>query len=241
MASTSPVDGLTNMALHHDQLRTPHVALGVECALAGGYPAGGTAATRKQRARSPRLIGVLVLLCLAAGLWQLGQAVYIHAKARLARYLIADAWQKTLAGQRAVKPWPWADTWPVARLTAPGAGEDVYILAGANGRAIAFGPGHVHGTPLPGAQGNSVIGGHRDTHFAFLRELKAGDELTVQREDGVVRRYRVSATQVVDKRDVHVARDTGDTRLTLITCWPFDALRAGGPERYAVMALAAEK
>ncbi len=29
---------------------------------------------------------------------------------------------------------------------------------------------------------------------------------------------------------------TGVTRLTLVTCWPFDALRAGGPERYVVIA-----
>jgi len=152
--------------------------------------------------------------------------------------LIANAWSKTLAGARAVKPWPWADTWPVARLTAPRSGEDVYVLAGANGRAIAFGPGHMHGTPLPGAAGNSVIGGHRDTHFAFLRELKVGDDITVQREDGGLRRYWVSDTQVVDKSDVHVARNAGPTRLTLVTCWPFDALRAGGPQRYVVTALA---
>jgi sortase A len=183
-----------------------------------------------------RAVACLALLCLTAGLWKVGAVLYIHAKAGLAQYLIADAWQKTLAGQRAVKPWAWADTWPVARLTAPRLGEDVLVLAGADGRALAFGPGHVHGTPLPGAEGNSVLGGHRDTHFAFLRELKPGDELTVQREDGTVRHYLVRYSQVVDKSAVHVMLDAADTRLTLVTCWPFDALRAGGPERYVVTA-----
>jgi len=190
-----------------------------------------------RRTAASGIIGALFVLCLGAGLWQFGQGVYIHVKARLAQYLIADAWGKTLAGQRAVKPWPWADTWPVARLHAPATGQSLYVLAGANGRTIAFGPGHMHGTPLPGAAGNSVIGGHRDTHFAFLRELKPSDALTVQREDGQWRRYQVSETKVVDKSDVHVARDDGATRLTLVTCWPFDALRAGGVQRYVVTAL----
>ncbi|MFN0302124.1 MAG: class GN sortase [Burkholderiales bacterium] len=186
----------------------------------------------------PRIATALLVTCLGAGLWQFGQGVYIHAKARFAQCLIADAWNKTLAGERAVKPWPWADTWPVARIDALATGDQLYVLSGADGRAIAFGPGHMHGTPLPGREGNSVIGGHRDTHFAFLRNLKRGDALTVQREDGVARHYRVSDMQVVDKSDIHVAANSGPTRLTLVTCWPFDALRAGGPERYVVSAMA---
>jgi sortase A len=218
--------------MSNDNFRTADVALGVECALPAGYAARRIA---KRGIRSG-LSGLLLAVCAAAGVWQFGQGLYIHAKAKLAQYLIAGAWDKTLAGRRAVKPWPWADTWPVARLQAPG--KALYVLAGADGRAIAFGPGHMHGTPLPGMPGNSVIGGHRDTHFAFLRELKSGDEFTVQRTDGGWRRYHVSATQVLDKNDVHVARNDGLTRLTLVTCWPFDALRAGGPQRYVVIAVA---
>lgn len=178
----------------------------------------------------------MLIVCFAIGAWQFGQGVYIYAKAHLAQVLIADAWQKTLAGERRVKPWPWADTWPVARLQVSAVKQDLYVLAGADGRAIAFGPGHMHGTPLPGSDGNSVIGGHRDTHFAFLRELKAGDELAVQRGDGQWRRYQVGEARVVDKSALHVARNDGQPRLTLVTCWPFDAVRAGGPERYVVTA-----
>jgi sortase A len=221
-----------SMEISGDIVRAQAVAVGVTHA----PPAGGTT-QRGARAVPARLTGWLLAACLVAGSWQLGQGAYIHAKARLAQYLIADAWNKTLAGQRAVKPWPWADTWPVARILAPSSAEQLYVLAGADGRTIAFGPGHLHGTPLPGTAGNSVIGGHRDTHFAFLRDLKHGDELTVQRADSALYRYRVSDMQVVDKSDVYVARNGGDTRLTLVTCWPFDALRAGGPQRYVVTAI----
>ena len=108
--------------------------------------------------------------------------------------------------------------------------------AGAHGAALAFGPGHATGTALPGDEGNSLIGGHRDTHLAFLGILKEGDEILVQRGDGVRVRYRVAGAQVIDRRDVWIASQDGPTRLTLVTCWPLDAWRAGGDARYAVTA-----
>jgi sortase A len=96
-------------------------------------------------------------------------------------------------------------------------------VAGADGAAMAFGPGHVSGTPLPGEAGNSVIGGHLDTHLAFLAKLKPGDMLIAERADGRRVSYRVSAMEVLD-------------RLTLVTCYPFDAWRAGGSQRYVLVA-----
>jgi sortase A len=81
-----------------------------------------------------------------------------------------------------------------------------------------------------------VIGGHRDTHLAFLRQVKRGDILRIDRRDGVRVDYRVTRLDVLDRRDTWVMRNDGRTRLTLITCWPFDALRAGGPQRYVVIA-----
>ena len=176
------------------------------------------------------------LLLLLAGMWQLGGGLTIRAKAILAQILVRDAWERTLIGERQAKPWPWADTWPVARLSVPEQRIDLFVLAGANGRTIAFGPGHVFGTAPPGEEGNSVIGGHRDTHLAFLRDTKPGTELRVQRPDGAWRRYRVEASAVLDAADLWVTRQDGPTRITLVTCYPFDALRPGGPQRYVVFA-----
>ena len=203
------------------------IPLGVECAL----PFLRTAPQRRNGAWT-----VVSVLLLALGGWQFGQGAYIYAKAQLAQWLVAQAWERTLAGERQVKPWSWADTWPVARITMPELKVDLYVLAGASGRTIAFGPGHMAGTPLPGAAGNSVIGGHRDTHLAFLRKVARGQELIVQRADGRRVSYRVAGAQVLDKTDTAVIANDGDTRLTLITCYPFDALRAGGRERYVVSA-----
>jgi sortase A len=188
------------------------------------------------RARRKRVLPWLVAFLAFAGALQFGQGIYIHAKAQLAQVLLERAWQRTLAGETAVKPWPWADTWPVARLVAPAQRAEYLVLAGASGRSIAFGPGHMDGTPLPGAAGNSVIGGHRDTHLAFLRHVKRGETITVERANGMRTDYRVIELDVLDRRDTGVTQNEGPSRLTLITCWPFDALRAGGPQRYVVIA-----
>ncbi len=203
------------------------VALGVECALP---PLEWRAAPRRHG------LHWMAALLLVAGAIQFGQGAWIHAKAQLAQVLIERAWSRTLDGETAVKPWPWADTWPVARLEAPAQGVSLLVLAGASGRTIAFGPGHQDGTALPGARGNSVIGGHRDTHLSFLRHVRKGEVLRVHRADGTRAEYRVAQLDVLDKSDTWVTRNTGGTRLTLVTCWPFDALRAGGPERYVVIA-----
>jgi sortase A len=204
----------------------PDLGWGAECA----WPA----ATPKPRGTWPWRSLALALLLIGA--LQFGHGAWIQAKAWLAQELIAHAWARTLKGETDVKPWPWADTWPVARLSAPGLGVDRYVLAGANGSAIAFGPGHLSGTPAPGDAGNSVIGGHRDTHLAFLKNVKPGDELLVERADGTRVVYQVRDALVLDKRDVWVAKQEGPNRLTLVTCYPFEALRAGGPQRFVVFA-----
>jgi sortase A len=160
----------------------------------------------------------------------------IWLKAQLAQYLLRQAWAATGAGGGAVKPWPWADTWPVARLLAPRHGVDLIVLADVSGRTMAFGPGHVPGTAPPGAPGHTVLTGHRDTAFRFLRALAAGDELRVVAPGGGQRRYAVVEALVVDAGDTWVLRETPEDRLTLVTCYPFDALVPGGPLRYVVRA-----
>ncbi|MDQ2870879.1 MAG: class GN sortase [Acidobacteriota bacterium] len=171
-----------------------------------------------------------------AGVLLLSQGGWIYLKARLAQVLLHRAWERTLAGERAVKPWPWADTWPVARLTVPRAGADAIVLAGASGRTLAFGPGHLDGSAAPGALGNCVFSAHRDTHFAFLRGLAAGQEIRVQGPDGRTTVYRVTAAQIVDRSVTAALEATPGQTLTLVTCYPFDAIVPGGRLRYVVRA-----
>ncbi len=181
-------------------------------------------------------IKVLLLLLPLCGMWQIGSASYIHAKAILAQVLLETAWDETRNGQLGVKPWPWADTWPICRLTVPRLGIDRIVLAGASGSSLAFGPGHLFGSSSPGQQGNTVIAGHRDTHFRFLKAIQQGEIIHLQTVTGDTLQYEVIETKVVHKREAEYLVSTQEDKLTLITCYPFDAIRPGGPLRYLVIA-----
>jgi sortase A len=184
-----------------------------------------------------RKLVVLGLLA-ACGLALTVQAAWIPAKAGLAQALFHRAWDRAQEGEARPAPWPWADTWPIARLSAPVRGRTVFVLAGASGRTLAFGPGHVDGTARPGTLGNSALAGHRDTHFAFLKELEKGELLELETADGQVHRYRVTGARVVHESDTSVLAPVAEERLTLITCHPFDAVVPGGAMRYVVTAAA---
>jgi sortase A len=186
--------------------------------------------------RLPRWpVAVLATLLLALAAWQLASATWIRAKAVVAQHLIAAAWDRARTGG-ASRPWPGADLQPVARLTVPAHGVTLHVLAGTSRRSLAFGPGHVAGTALPGADGNSVIVAHRDTHFAFLRNLRQDEEMAVEDTRGRTTRYRVREVTVVDKHATRLLDAAESAQLTLITCWPFDAVQPGSAQRYVVIA-----
>ncbi len=187
--------------------------------------------------RRRRLIAGAFITLLIVGTYQLGQAGWILAKAQLAQVLISDAWQDNQkAGRVVAKPWSWADTSPVARLKFIRQQKDMVVLSGDSGRILAFGPGHDPNTPLPGNGGNSVISGHRDTHFSLLEDIKHGDLVCVQTIGGETVHYEISATRIVDQSQIEVTYDNGLDELTLITCWPFKALAPRGPQRFVVSA-----
>lgn len=183
-----------------------------------------------------RRIAALVLL--VVGCVCLAHAAWIPAKARLAQLLLARAWERSRTQGVDVPPWPWADTHPVARLSVPRLGIERMVLAGISGRTLAFGPGHYDGSAEPGRRDNVVLAGHRDTHFAFLRELAPGDEIFLEARSGARQRFRVERAQVLHEREGAVMEPTGRAELTLITCYPFDAVVPGGPLRYVVQARA---
>ena len=173
------------------------------------------------------LAGLLGLVLAAQGLW-------MPLKAALAQVLLERAFARLLAGEGDVKPWPWADFQPAARLSAPGLGDRAVVLRGASGQALAFGPGHLAGTPEPGEPGLAVYAGHRDTHFAFIGALRPGDELVVERPGGTFR-FRTTATEVVRWDAPGLSAQEPGRGLVLASCWPLDSM-VPGPWRYLVRA-----
>lgn len=171
----------------------------------------------------------------AAGLALTGHGLWIHAKAALAQALLSRAFAATLAHGEPVRPWPWADTWPVARLSVPRLRAEAIVLAGSHGQALAFGPGQLEGTPPAGERGVTVFAAHRDTHFDFLKKITPGDTIIVTRSDGRTIRYRAGAGAVVRFDAAGIDPLAAGSHLVLATCWPFDAVTPG-PLRYLLWA-----
>jgi sortase A len=178
-----------------------------------------------------RRSGFGLLLAAAAALAV--DALWIHAKAALSQVLLRQAWAEAQSDGGTHRPWPWADTHPVALLRMRELDVEQVVLAGDDGRTLAFGPGWAPASATPAAGGTVVFSGHRDTHFAWLRQLVQGDQVEVESLGGL-RRYKVAETRIADSRTERVAIDPERSELLLITCWPFDAVQAGGPMRYVV-------
>ncbi|SFN85988.1 sortase A [Bradyrhizobium sp. Ghvi] len=182
----------------------------------------------------PRFISPFALALIGAILF--GDGVYIHAKAWLAQVLLERAFERSVATGETVKPWPWADTWPVARIEVKRIGASAIVLEGTSGQALAFGPGHVERTAAPGERGVAVYAAHRDTHFRFLRNVSVGDVIEITRRDGKHLLYRTDSSAVVRFDASGIDPATRDFEMVLSTCWPFDAVTSG-PERYILHAV----
>jgi len=179
----------------------------------------------------------LAIVGLVIGTLLLVRGAWIPLKAYVAQILIEQAWSESLQSQSDVKAWPWADTMPIARLYHPRLQVSQVILAGVSGQSLAFGPGHDSSSALPGKSGNTVVAGHRDTHFAFLKDIRENDQLIIENTQGEKVKYIVQSSDIVSANDLYLQQTT-EHWLTLITCYPFDAIQPGGELRYVVFAKA---
>jgi sortase A len=189
--------------------------------------------------RFDALLKALAVVALAVGAIGVSAAAWINVKAEAAQFLIGAAWHRERgSSSREAAPWPWADTRPIAKLTwgEGRAASTLMVLEGSSGRNLAFGPVHDPASVAPGAVGNSVIEGHRDTHFKILRNASLGDQFTIETVDGIIERFVVTDVRVVDSRQTRIVLTADVAQLTLVTCYPFDAVNPGGPLRWVVTA-----
>lgn len=178
-----------------------------------------------------RVLPTLILgaLCLM-GLALILRGAVIPAKAVVAQMLLNRAFDQSLAEHRPVKPWPWADTAPVARISLARLGVSEIVLSGGTGQAMAFGP-----TLLTGRPQVVLMAAHRDTHFAFLKDVKRGDLIEVQSVRGEIKRYRMTGSQIVQWDRFAYPGNPARPLLGLSTCYPFGAT-AHGRLRYVAWA-----
>jgi sortase A len=169
--------------------------------------------------------GVLI----AFGAFLLGRGVREILEWQVAQRTAAGRFQEAA---HAVRPPQLGE--PVARLSISRLGTDLYVFEGTDDKDLRLGPGHMPGTAMPGAKGNCVIAGHRDTHFRALKDIRQGDEIVLQTARGRFV-YTVDNTAIVRPTNTASLQPTRSGVLNLITCYPFYYL-GNAPKRFIVTA-----
>ncbi len=122
----------------------------------------------------------------------------------------------------------------VARLSIDRLDSHWVVVEGAEKQELERAPGHLVDTALPGSRGNCVIAGHRDTQFRVLRNVKIGEDITVE-SGGRTFVYRVTDRKVVAPTDTRSLGATPNATLTLVTCYPFYYV-GPAPKRFIIRA-----
>lgn len=180
----------------------------------------------------------------AAGLILLGYVFLIALQARLYEFR-AQQYLNSAALSRLEKPQPTlresASTEPLllegdilGRMEIPRLKVSATILQGTKAPTLRLGVGHVNGTVLPGAPGNSAIAGHRDTFFRALKDIHPNDEIVISTAVGPSF-YQVDWAKVVHPDDLTVLNPSDGSALTLVTCYPFHYF-GPAPDRFIVRA-----
>tara|TARA_R110002167_G_scaffold1108_5_gene4785 strand:+ start:19521 stop:20165 length:645 start_codon:yes stop_codon:yes gene_type:complete len=202
----------------------------------------GNNVTRK-RSTALMAIGLLIIGALLSI-----QASWLPAKAWLSQQLIQRSWQQSMLAQEntanvnnkqiAIKPWPWADTFPIAELVFQRLDKSLVVLNGGDPTTLAFSAGAI----APFNQANStkpfVVAGHRDSHFSFLKEVAMKDIISLTDTQGRDQLYQVERIDIVDATSGQLPLRADESNLVLITCYPFEGLGNDASERYVITASA---
>jgi sortase A len=187
---------------------------------------------KSNRVNSKWVVTVIILLAAAIIL----HSLWLPSKAWLSEQLIYHSWQQTKLNQKAVKPWPWADTVPFAKLSIERLNRSLILLKGADPTSLAFSAGAMHQFSTFDKHSPIVIAGHRDTHFSFIEEVKMKDIISLSDQYGRNHLYEVDELNIVDSEHSELIIEPLTNDLLLVTCYPFNALDAGGSLRYVVKA-----
>ncbi|XPF94528.1 class GN sortase [Colwellia sp. RE-S-Sl-9] len=176
-----------------------------------------------------------LVLCVIAIL-VIAHSMYLPAKAWLSQQLIAYSWEASQITKKPSPPWPWADTTAIAKMSIPRLNKSLVLLQGTDPTTLAFSAGVMHQYSRLKSNNPFVVAGHRDTHFSFLQDIKMKDVIAINDIHGNTQLYEVENIDIVDSDETPLLLDVEDPNLLLITCYPFNALRAGGSLRYVVRA-----
>jgi sortase A len=169
-----------------------------------------------------RRLAWLGIAAAAFGLARLDSAPLDRFTTRVAQTRLQHAWHPVPSSPADAAARCAARPCAVARLIVPAQRTERIVLSQAAHRASAAGWGHLIGTPLPGAEGNTVFHAYQREDARLLLALAPGDALVVELPDARQFVYRVDAIDTADRRHVRVVYDTRAAQLTLIARHPDD-------------------
>jgi LPXTG-site transpeptidase (sortase) family protein len=154
---------------------------------------------------------------------------------RAQHQLAAQLDDPTIAGQ--VAHGVVGDGQALGHIRIAAIGVDMVLVQGTDAGALAKGPGHYPGTPMPCTTGDVAVAGHRTTFlhpFYNLNELRAGDVISITTPAASCSYVVSEAPFAVAPTDLAVVANTpGQHVLTLTTCTP----RGSAAQRLVVKAL----
>jgi sortase A len=191
--------------------------------------------------QTPRAARIAACVFLAAGLLMLGYAGYVVVDANAYQSAERQRFERARedaaaasAGAVVAPAVTRKDGTSIGEILIPRLGLAAMVVQGESSAILRHAVGHLADTALPGEMGNVVLAGHRDTFFRPLKDVRAGDAITLRTRDGD-HEYLVESTAVVPPTAVDVLEPTGGRTLTLITCFPFSYVGAA-PNRFIVRA-----
>ena len=217
--------------------------------------------TIRRLSNKNRTAHYLIYLCLFIALISVAQGCYLLVKAQFAQYLLERAWHRQVVNfdpltPKKVKPWPWADIYPVAKISFDPFNIEQVVLNNDSGQALAFGPGLYQGDIIyehNQIENLYVISAHNDTHFSVLQNLSLNDKVTITFASGISYYFKVDNITIIDTRteqlvvqqdqkrqqdQVHQGGDyhneLNKKELVLVTCYPFGGVSNQTYFRYVV-------
>jgi sortase A len=177
--------------------------------------------------------GLIVVGLVLLGIWVKTWSESRAYQARESKRFEAELRETDRVGPQAAPPLK-LEKGVLGRIEIPRLGISAMVAEGADPALLKRAVGHIPGSALPGHSGNVALAGHRDTFFHGLGDTRVNDLVRFVTLQGTYE-YRVDWGAVVAPGRVDVLDSTARPSLTLVTCYPFEAI-GPAPQRFVVRA-----
>lgn len=189
----------------------------------------------KNKSRRLSLYHKVLLTITLIAIALFAQGIYQEGKVIVAQRLLSLAWAAQLEDGERHKPWPWADSEPIAQLSIAGQAP-LMVIAGASARNLAFAPAWMVSSSGFGQAGNSIVVAGNVTYFKQLKDVKLNSYLTLNTYPNLQFDYQVVTTKIVNQKELSALDATDQEILTLISSYPFESPISNSELRFVVIA-----